>query len=93
MHTNKKLTPYLLILPVLIYYTLFWLRPVLSAVCGSFVGTDNQFTFDNYLAIFDDPVFVKAIGNTFFIVVFLQCLYKVLSLVFPWLPFSNNHVP
>ena len=63
-----RLTPYVLVAPVFAYYLLFWMHPVLSAVAGSFRGVDGQLSLANYLTIFRDPVFYRALFNTGFIV-------------------------
>lgn len=71
--TRGKITPYLLIAPVIIYYIIFWLFPVINAVGGSFLTTSLDkggiFTFANYKAVFKDPLFWQAIVNTTIIVV------------------------
>jgi len=56
--------PYLLVAPVLLYYTMFWLHPVGTALVGSFQDAEAHFTFANYLTIFRDPVFPRALLNT-----------------------------
>jgi multiple sugar transport system permease protein len=66
----SKAAPYLLILPVVAYYALFWLRPVLTTVFESFRDASGQFTFQNYVMVFTDPDFLPALKNTTIIVVF-----------------------
>ncbi|MFC1452692.1 carbohydrate ABC transporter permease [Verrucomicrobiota bacterium] len=70
LEARRRLVPYLLVLPVFLYYAAFWLRPVLSAVVGSFMDAQNHFTVRYYAAIFEDPVFRQAAFNTLLIVVF-----------------------
>jgi multiple sugar transport system permease protein len=65
-----KAAPYLLILPVVAYYALFWLRPVLKTVFESFQDSAGQFTFQNYVMVFTDPDFIPALKNTAIIVIF-----------------------
>ncbi len=67
---RKKIVPYLLILPVIIYYFAFWAFPVINAVIESFKDTEGMWTIGNYLYIFKDPVFYQALFNTGFIVIF-----------------------
>ena len=59
--TKRKITPYLLIAPVIIYYIIFWLFPVINAIGGSFLSTTLDkggiFTLANYKAVFKDPIF------------------------------------
>ncbi|MBL6981604.1 MAG: sugar ABC transporter permease [Anaerolineales bacterium] len=66
----SKAIPYLLILPVVVYYALFWVRPVLKTVFESFRDTAGQFTLQNYAMVFSDPDFIPAVRNTAIIVVF-----------------------
>jgi multiple sugar transport system permease protein len=67
---GSKAVPYLLILPVVVYYILFWIRPVLTTMIGSFQDAEGLFTFQNYLMVFTDPDFIPAVRNTAIIVVF-----------------------
>lgn len=60
----KKLAPYFLILPIFIYYVLFWLRPVLIVVRDSFLDLNGSFSFQNYLMIFQSSEFKPAMINT-----------------------------
>lgn len=64
------MVPYLLIAPVIIYYSVFWLFPVLNAIVESFRDLDGVWTLGNYAHIFKDPVFYSAMLNTAFLVVF-----------------------
>lgn len=66
----SKAVPYMLILPVVLYYVFFWVRPVLSTVIKSFQDAAGQFTFQNYVMVFTDPDFIPAFRNTAIIVVF-----------------------
>jgi multiple sugar transport system permease protein len=66
----KGATPYLLVLPVILYYAAFWLRPVLSSIIASFTGAAGQFTLDNFALVFREENFVAAVKNTAVIVVF-----------------------
>jgi multiple sugar transport system permease protein len=66
----SKSVPYLLIAPVVLYYLLFWVRPVLTTVFQSFQDAAGQFTLQNYAMVFTDPDFGPALKNTAIIVVF-----------------------
>ncbi len=77
----KKLTPYLLILPVVVYYAIFWLRPVFTTIIGSFRDASGVFTFENYLMVFTDPDFIPALRNTALIVIFSVTLEFILALI------------
>ncbi len=76
---RKKMVPYLLIAPVIIYYIIFWLFPVLNAVVESFKDVDGIWTFGNYIHIFKDPVFYTALLNTAFLVIFSVTIEFVLA--------------
>jgi len=76
-----RATPYLLILPVVLYYAAFWLRPVLDAVIGSFTGLDGTFTFENFNMVFQDEHFVPALKNTAIIVIFSVTLEFLMALL------------
>ena len=67
---GEKAVPYLLILPVALYYAVFWLRPVLTSVVGGFTGADGQFTLQNFAMVFQDEAFGPALTNTAIIVIF-----------------------
>ena len=66
----KGAVPYLLVLPVVLYYAAFWLRPVISSIIASFTGAAGQFTQDNFALVFREENFVAAVKNTAIIVVF-----------------------
>ena len=67
---GAKAVPYILILPVAIYYAAFWLRPVITAVIGSFTDADGFFTLQNFVMVFNEENFVPALRNTSVIVIF-----------------------
>ncbi|NQT57891.1 MAG: sugar ABC transporter permease [Bacteroidetes bacterium] len=77
---NRAL-PYILISPVLIYYLLFWLRPVIKSLIASFTAYDGGATFQNYLMVFRDPSFLIALRNTTVITIFSVILEFVLALM------------
>ncbi|MCD6396771.1 MAG: sugar ABC transporter permease [Spirochaetaceae bacterium] len=77
--TRKKMVPYLLIAPVIIYYFIFWLFPVLKAIIESFRDVDGIWTFGNYIHIFKDPMFYSALSNTAFLVIFSVTIEFILA--------------
>jgi multiple sugar transport system permease protein len=77
--TRKKMIPYMLIAPVIIYYFLFWIFPVINAIIGSFKDVDDVWTLRNYIHIFKDPVFYRAIFNTAFLVFFSVTIEFILA--------------
>ncbi len=62
-------TPYLLILPVVIYYSIFWVRPVVAVIVGSFTDASGFFTLQNFVMVFNDESFFPALYNTAIIVI------------------------
>ncbi|MCP4543739.1 MAG: sugar ABC transporter permease [Chloroflexi bacterium] len=67
---GAKAVPYILILPVAIYYAAFWIRPVITSVIGSFTDADGFFTLQNFVMVFNEENFVPALRNTAVIVIF-----------------------
>ncbi|MCP4419807.1 MAG: sugar ABC transporter permease [Chloroflexi bacterium] len=65
-----KAVPYLLIMPVVLYYAAFWLRPVLTSVVSSFTNVEGVFSLENYAMVFSDARFGEAFWNTAVIVLF-----------------------
>lgn len=67
---GKRITPYLLVLPVFLYYLIFWFQPVLRQVIQSFVDpATGRFSLESYRLVLTDPDFLPALSNTAIIVV------------------------
>ena len=64
---NKNWIPYLLIAPTVIYYSIFWLNPVITSIYYSLKGVDGSFTLQNYITVFTTTSFGEAFWNTAFI--------------------------
>ncbi len=79
-HYRRSAAPYLLILPVILYYAIFWLRPVFDLVTGSFSSEEGNFTLENFGLVVSDPLFWPAVFNTTVIVVLSVTLEFVLAL-------------
>jgi multiple sugar transport system permease protein len=77
---GKQLVPYLLVLPVLVYYILFWIRPVIQQLVTSFTDAAGRLTLDNYILVFTDPDFLPALRNTAIIVLLSVTLEFFLAL-------------
>jgi multiple sugar transport system permease protein len=77
---GRQLLPYFLVIPALLFYVLFWVRPVLQQFVASFIGPTGQFTLDNYRLVFNDPDFGIAFANTAIIVVISVVLEFFLAL-------------
>ena len=76
---RQKALPYLLILPVIAYYALFWMYPVIRCFIGSFQDASGNFTLQNFIDIFNDKYFYQACVNTGFIVIFSVALEFVVA--------------
>jgi multiple sugar transport system permease protein len=62
---SKKIIPYLLLLPVFIYYAVFWLFPVLSGMKEVFTDINGEFTlFSNFKLMLESDLFGEAVFNT-----------------------------
>ncbi len=90
--TLDKMTPYAFVLPALLVLLVFLIFPVTMSVGYSFTHFNmlrpNRITFiglTNYLNLFSDPIFYKALKNTLYfacIIVPLQCtLALILALL------------
>jgi len=77
---NKKTVPYFLIAPTVVFYIIFWLRPVIQAIVVSFQDQNGLFSLENYNFIFNDPYFFKAIVNTGIFVLFSVTLEFIIAL-------------
>ena len=72
MKTRKKnkLFPYGMLLPTIIIFGLFMIYPIIYSFYLSFMefsgGTYTFIGLGNYIELFNDPVFYKALFNTFF---------------------------
>ncbi|KPL24656.1 MAG: ABC transporter permease [Anaerolineae bacterium SM23_84] len=82
---GRNAVPYLLVLPVALYYALFWLRPVVASIVASFSDAAGRFTLENFALVFREEDFVPALRNTaiiagfsvtleFFVALFLALL-------------------
>ncbi|MGB3714888.1 MAG: sugar ABC transporter permease [Candidatus Promineifilaceae bacterium] len=81
----RAATPYILIAPVIIYYILFWIRPVFKLVGDSFRTTEGSFTLSNFQMVVEDPSFWPAMLNTAVIVIFSVALEFVFALALAFL--------
>lgn len=79
-YITQKAVPYLLILPVVVYYAIFWLRPVLVSVVGSLTDASGNFTFNNFAMVVSDEAFWPAVRNTAVIVIFSVTLEFIAAL-------------
>src|SRR3712207_7498725 len=70
---RETLVSYAFLAPVLVFFVVFVLVPMIMGFVTSFFNyTMTDFTFvglDNYVRMFQDPVFIKSLINTLIIVV------------------------
>ncbi|RWZ59147.1 sugar ABC transporter permease [Halobacillus fulvus] len=70
---TPKTVPYLFILPAVTFFLIFTVYPVISSLLLSFQtreGSGYVFSgLDNYIRLFQDGLFYKALGNTFLILI------------------------
>lgn len=75
------------LLPLLISFFLFWIYPILATLVYSFTKwqafsqAKPWIGLDNYTRAFNDPIFVKALGNTFIFVLMYLPIIVVIGLI------------
>jgi len=57
-------SPVWFLVPVVIYYAAFWIRPTISVIIESFTDKDGVFTFSNYVRLFSQGAVRTAFFNT-----------------------------
>ncbi len=81
---RENITGYLFILPQLLLFLLFIVYPIIEGIRLSLYKVQyRQETFvgfDNYVTLFNDPVFFKSIVNTVVFVIFIVLLTVVFSI-------------
>lgn len=73
-------SPYILVVPALLFYLLFWAYPVFTAVKEVFMSIDGGFSFENIRALFQDAKFTPALINTLVFAVASIVLQFILAL-------------
>ena len=75
LRRRENISGYLFLLPSLIFFIGFVVVPMVMCVITSFFDANMNMTtpdrfigLDNYVELWQDPVFLKALGNTFIIV-------------------------
>jgi len=81
---KKNKTFYLFALPALLYLIVFIIYPFIFSVDISFqkyglLGSTGYSGFGNYIELFDDPSFIRAIKNTLVLTVWISILSLVTS--------------
>ncbi len=57
-------SPVWFLVPVIIYYAAFWIRPTISVIIESFTDKEGVFTFSNYVRLFSQGTVRTAFFNT-----------------------------
>jgi multiple sugar transport system permease protein len=57
-------SPYMFLVPALLFYLLFWFMPVMLSLIQSLTTASGNFGFTNFQMMFDDPLFDEALINT-----------------------------
>jgi multiple sugar transport system permease protein len=77
---KEEALPYLLLLPVFIYYIVFWVRPVYMAFFQAFTDKANDPTFSNFVRLFAQKDIQLALLNTSVFVVVSLVIQFFLSI-------------
>lgn len=79
---NKKMVPYLLLMPAFIFYALFWLVPVLQGMKEVFTDLEGNFTLtENFRMMFESDLFMQALVNTGIFVLISVTIQFLIALV------------
>lgn len=86
MISGKKIVPYMFLLPFIFFFLIFRLGPIIWSLWISFFKYDisgiNEFIgLKNYVQLFDDATFRKAIFNTIYFVVIYNIIMISISTV------------
>ena len=57
-------SPVWFLVPVVVYYAAFWIRPTISVIIESFTDKEGVFTFSNYVRLFSQGAVRTAFFNT-----------------------------
>ncbi|MFP4177635.1 MAG: carbohydrate ABC transporter permease [Acholeplasmataceae bacterium] len=74
-------SPYLLLVPALLFYLLFWFFPVMLSFIQSFTAKAGGFSLDNYRMMFADSLFNRALVNTLVFAIVSLFLQFVIALL------------
>ena len=93
---RSSLKAYGYLLPALLVIIVFTIYPLIKLFMTSFyldynfiTGEVSQYGFDNFVYLFNDPLFMKAMKNTFMYVLFVVPLSVIISLFIAVLLNSN----
>lgn len=75
----KRWLPYLMLTPALLYYILFWIRPVIKAFVESFTDLKGTLSLNNYIEVLKEPIFNDALLNSILFAVISVIIQFVLA--------------
>lgn len=79
---SKKVTPYILLIPVFVYYAVFWLYPVLTGIREVFIDMDGHFSLiSNFRLMAASDLFGESVVNTATFAAVSVVLQYVIALV------------
>ncbi|MBE0700681.1 MAG: sugar ABC transporter permease [Acholeplasmataceae bacterium] len=79
---NQKTIPFLLLLPTILYYIVFWMSPILISIKEVFTNLDGSFTLlGNFKLMFAQQEFSPALLNTAFFATISVLLQFFVALV------------
>ncbi|RNA68513.1 carbohydrate ABC transporter permease [Alteribacter keqinensis] len=82
---TPKTAPYIFIAPAVLLFVIFTLYPVISSLILSFQRTTGGVTefagLANYIRLFNDPLFYKALSNTFIILIIQVPIMLTLAVI------------
>ncbi|MEH7222979.1 sugar ABC transporter permease [Bacillus sp. JJ1566] len=91
---KRNLTGYLFITPQLLFFCIFLVYPIFEGIRLSLYKINYQnmtfVGFDNYIALFNDPVFIKATLNTVIFVLAIVTLTVIFALFVAASIFDKN---
>lgn len=82
---TKKNAPYLFLAPMMLLFAVFMIYPIIDSLILSFQDfTDGKYVFcgfQNYITMFQDPIFWKSLKNTFIYLAVQVPVMVILSLI------------
>ncbi|MDR2070127.1 MAG: sugar ABC transporter permease [Treponema sp.] len=93
---SRKCAPYLLMAPAFVFYTLFWLTPVIGGMIEVFTTPEGKFTLTgNFILLWNSELFVQSVINTglfALISVSLQYVFALILAVFLNIKFKFSNM-
>jgi multiple sugar transport system permease protein len=74
-------SPYMLLVPAILFYLMFWFFPVMLSLIQSFTAKAGGLSLDNYRMMFSDPLFNQAFLNTMVFAIVSLALQFIIALL------------